>query len=262
MQHVAFVAKNRSDILSSLVIDNKVIYKAAFIGAPEFSPTDSVVATTSEGTKSAYVVDGQVLKAYDSVDGITFDSSGQHYAYTATLGSEKFVVRDGVESPKHYLGVSWPHFIGGGSNDAYFASATNSMDYNNLVVNGVEQDVPGTTSNGYGYPLFTHDGTHYVYECYTTDTPRKSVLVVDGIVSSMYDSMFGCWFIGRAGDTICEAWTFPPTAPGKPNIYAVVDGVQSPIYDHIWWPTSDRVAAPNYFYGLHGIQIYRVDVKY
>ncbi len=144
----------------------------------------SMVAT-KKGKIFAVVLDGKILKEYDSIgkDTPVFSPDSQHMAYKAKKGGKWMVVLDSKEG-KPYDNMTTPMFSADSKRLIYIA-VDNKKQF--VVLDGKESGRYDIVPKKYN-PVFSPDSKRYAF---LAKKGKSVVIVVDGVEGKEYD---GCVF--------------------------------------------------------------------
>ena len=223
----------------------------------ETSPDGYRLAYQKFSEQGMYVVlEEEEYGPYDEVSMLFFSSDNQHLAYVATLGSEQFVVLDGVEKT-HYkeiltCGCSWGQeieFSPDGNRLAYIATKGQKPI---AVIDGEEFEYDGIE-----FPiLFSPDSKRVVYVARNLN--GEAYIIMDGIEGPKYD------YIDTANDNFLfspDSNRFAYSAAKGNDWFVVTDAGQSQpmegmAFDVIFSPDSQHIA---YDFEINGQKVMVLD---
>lgn len=192
------------------------------------------------------VLNGENGPVYDNIGFLTVSADGHHIAYNAKRQKNWYVVVDGKEG-KAYQDTSRPIFSADGKHIAYIAKIEkNSWTF---VIDGQEigPKVPGIGI--LSRPALSPDGKHWGFwylEKGFYSPEKKFMMIIDGQKTSHQAMVlanargghteFGGQLVFSPDGKRQAFIAYKQTKKGH-QLILVVDGVEGPPYDNLWFPT-------------------------
>jgi Tol biopolymer transport system component len=204
-RHFHYMTGREAGRKVAIVLDGREkVYDFALGSAPVSSPDSQHVAYTAMVGREWFVVrDGQRSSAYDGVDFLLFSPDSRHLAFMAKRGGQWFSVVDGQEGkPYKDLIHPGPVFSPDSQHVAYFAQLAD--DRHVVVVDGKE-GTPYDVVVG-GWASFSPDSRHVVY---AAKSGNDRFVVLDGREGTKYDRVLN----GNQGDPSPHTVVFDSSNP-------------------------------------------------